>query len=302
MRRHRILVAVRLAVASGVLLTGLARVAEAEPAEGPAPTTEAVGQATRFDVPGGSMATGIAQGPDGNVWFVDSAQDLIGRVTPSGTVTTFADPDVVSPREIVSGPDGNLWFTYQGSAFPPVSAGLGRITPSGTITTFTSALVTAPEGLVVGPDGALWIADVDALVRATTSGAFTRHPIAQNPPTSAVATTVAVGSDGRLWHDADDEHVGAMTTGGTDSLVALSQPADIDWLRAGPGGTLWFSTTFSVQVGTLATNGTLSPADLPGIFSAGSPAPGTEGGGAARPRPPSFWSIPGRLLPGRGSF
>lgn len=278
MSRCRIIVVVRLAVASGLLLAGLAGSAEAEPAVGPGPTTEAVGQATRFDVPGGSFPTTITQGPDGNVWFVEKAYSRIGRITPSGTLTTFDHPEVANPTAIVSGPDGNLWFTYKGSVYgESLGPGLGRITPSGTITTFTSELLLDPEGLVVGPDGALWMTSFDALVRATTSGGFTRHPIAQTPSESAMTFTIAVGADGRLWHDADDEHVGAMTTGGTDSLVALSQPADIDWLRAGPGGTLWFSTTVSVQIGTLATDGTLSPVTLPGIFTARAPVPGPDG-------------------------
>jgi streptogramin lyase len=34
---------------------------------------------------------GVATGPDGNLWFTESANPgAIGRITPAGTVTTFS--------------------------------------------------------------------------------------------------------------------------------------------------------------------------------------------------------------------
>jgi streptogramin lyase len=44
---------------------------------------------------------------------------LIGRITPSGTITEFRIPATMSypfgsvPQDITAGPDGNLWFTEQ---------------------------------------------------------------------------------------------------------------------------------------------------------------------------------------------
>lgn len=55
---------------------------------------------------------GITAGPDGNLWFTEWASNLIGRMTPAGSISTFAVPTANSnPYGIAVGPDGNIWFT-----------------------------------------------------------------------------------------------------------------------------------------------------------------------------------------------
>ena len=56
----------------------------------------------------------ITSGPDGNVWYTDAANSLIGSINLTSKAvqtqqipTTSVTPD---PNGIVSGPDGNLWF------------------------------------------------------------------------------------------------------------------------------------------------------------------------------------------------
>jgi streptogramin lyase len=55
---------------------------------------------------------GIVAGPDGNMWVAEGG-DLIGRITPSGSITEFSAgiTSIASPSRIAAGPDGNLWFT-----------------------------------------------------------------------------------------------------------------------------------------------------------------------------------------------
>ena len=60
--------------------------------------------------------------PDGNLWYTGSNSNEIGRITPSGEVTTF-DAEVNYPDGIAQGPDGNLWYTGK------LSGEIGRITP-----------------------------------------------------------------------------------------------------------------------------------------------------------------------------
>ncbi len=41
------------------------------------------GTITRYTVPGTNQrATGIAVGPDGNLWFIENSQAFIGRISP----------------------------------------------------------------------------------------------------------------------------------------------------------------------------------------------------------------------------
>ena len=80
-----------------------------------------------------SQPQDVALGPDGNLWFTESAGNKIGRLTPSGSFLEFAVPTANSmPYSIVNGSDatGNLvlfFAEYQGGK-------LGAITTTGFIT------------------------------------------------------------------------------------------------------------------------------------------------------------------------
>jgi len=53
-----------------------------------APAWAAVGTITEFSP--ASLPRGITAGQDGNLWFAES--NNIGRITPSGSITTFPVP------------------------------------------------------------------------------------------------------------------------------------------------------------------------------------------------------------------
>ncbi len=64
----------------------------------------------------GGQPQGIAAGPDGALWFANRGEpDSIGRITTSGTVTSYTGPGVDSPTGIAAGPDGGMWFTNTGN-------------------------------------------------------------------------------------------------------------------------------------------------------------------------------------------
>lgn len=79
----------------------------------------------------------ITAGPDGNLWFTGAIDHkrptppLIGRITLSGQVSTFALPHNGFENAlggITAGPDGNLWFAEETQG-PVDAGGIGRITP-----------------------------------------------------------------------------------------------------------------------------------------------------------------------------
>ena len=93
----------------------------------------------------------ITAGPDGNLWFTEHFAGRIGRITPDGIVTEFADgigtwgggfrnPNWLGG--ITAGPDGNLWFADSGGL-------VGRITPAGVISYF-GAGITETLGITAG--------------------------------------------------------------------------------------------------------------------------------------------------------
>ena len=82
-----------------------------------------------FATPSAVETNQITKGPNGNLFFTETAANKIGEITTAGAVTEFTIPTPNSqPTAITAGPDGNLYFT--GTTF------IGRITTKGVITEF----------------------------------------------------------------------------------------------------------------------------------------------------------------------
>ncbi len=127
-----------------------------------------VGQVTEFPVaqgfpgtPPGFPGNAMARGSDGNVWFSTNNPVTIGRITPAGQVTQFADPTAGATLagDFTLGSDGNLWFTsntFVGRG--TVSNGfIGRVTTAGQISEFgTPTAVSFPADITLGSDGNIW--------------------------------------------------------------------------------------------------------------------------------------------------
>jgi len=168
-----------------------------------APYTEfALPQLSEKDCASGPQ--GIAVGPDGALWFMDSA-DKIGRITTQGQITEFALSTLAHPMGITTGPDGALWFTQPGPNQ------IGRITTQGQITEF--ALPSSPDspsnggGITTGPDGALWFTQGwGPLGRITTQGHITLF----SPHYSGGPGRIVAGPDGALWMTEVDPHAGLI--------------------------------------------------------------------------------------------
>ena len=226
------------------------------------------GALTTFSDPSISFPEGITTGPDGALWFTNSASNTIGRITTSGQITNYSDPSVdASPTAITAGPDGNLWFTNNGSN------SIGRITTSGAVTIYTSLSINGPNGITAGPDGALWYTnDGDGSIgRITTSGVATSY----TDPSISSPGGITTGPDGALWFTSGgsppitlsgtaysiggSSSIGRITTSGVITNFtdpSINSPGGI---TTGPDGALWFtnvgSALFSGGGGDLLSSG-----------------------------------------------
>ena len=99
-----------------------------------------------------AIPVGIAQGPDGALWFTEAFGNKIGRMTPAGAFYEYPLATHSYPMSITAGPDGALWFTECGSSQ------LARITTTGAITEIPLVNVL-PRDLTVGSDGAIWFTE-----------------------------------------------------------------------------------------------------------------------------------------------
>ncbi len=159
----------------------------------------------------GAESTGIAAGPDGDMWFTLAHQSRVGKVTPSGAVTVYtAGISPLSEAEgITAGPDGNMWFTE--------AAGrrVGRITPEGTVTEFpVSSPHNGPlDDILTGADGNLWFTETigGSIGRITTAGVVTQFPVGRNSVTRGLAS----GPEGDLWvADSYQDRIVRLNTSG----------------------------------------------------------------------------------------
>jgi virginiamycin B lyase len=202
------------------------------------------GEVTEFPVPTAGDPTDIAVGPDGNLWYVDPVANVIGRITPAGSITEFTDglSDAAEPTSIVKGSDGRLWFTEQ------ASGKIGAITTAGVITEFSSGLSGSdqPADIAAGPDGKLWFtltADPGGIGRISTTGDVMEF--SDGLTMNSKPLGIAAGPDGALWftESAAPGRIGRITTQGditeySSGLVAITNP----WfIAAGPDGNMWFT-------------------------------------------------------------
>lgn len=193
----------------------------------------------QFELPNQyAFPLGLTAGPDGAVWFVESNQPKIGRITPAGELTEYAlgEPFVV-PNDITAGPDNALWFS-DGSC-----ECVGRITLEGKATAITTGYPSnGSAAIVAGPDGALWYTAVGsagdggnegAIVRVTPAGEVMHFPLARYPMDLVVAgDQIYVATVGGVMRI---DPAGATTTFWrltTDSALGLA---------AAPDGTIWFT-------------------------------------------------------------
>ncbi|HYH51711.1 MAG TPA: hypothetical protein VEG38_19375, partial [Acidimicrobiia bacterium] len=184
--------------------------------------------------PYGSGLSDIAVGAGGNVWFVETEADKVGRITPDGQITEvplFGPGDgYLRPSSLSPAPDGSVW----------VSAPLGRriVRVDGRTLAIRNVTVPHPGGtviahsLAVGPGGDVWFGRPSpsamepagpspALGRRRPDGSLAYHVLPGGGRREPGALTA--GPDGAIWFlDAPAGTLGRMAADGTLTEFALS--------------------------------------------------------------------------------
>lgn len=102
-----------------------------------------------------SVPLGIVEGPDGNIWFAESASNKIGRITTTGAITEYTVPTPKSgPNSLAVGSDGALWFSEN------TANKIARVTTEGAFTEYPiPSKNSQPYGLSAGPDNTMWFTE-----------------------------------------------------------------------------------------------------------------------------------------------
>jgi virginiamycin B lyase len=213
---------------------------------------------------------GIVAGPDGALWFVETAVNKIGRISTDGIVTEYPVPTAkaidTDQGFIAVGPDGALWFNED------LANQIGRITASGQVTEYklpdefkpTREQDSPIRGIVTGPDGALWLTSsaVNAIVKLTMDGKMAAKYVL--PKAGSGPVGMVVGPDGALWFvEKGANQIGRITLDGKLSEYALPD-SNSGALRitAGADKAMWFTMIGVNKIGRISTDGTITTFDV----------------------------------------
>jgi streptogramin lyase len=230
---------------------------------------------TKYTIPsGGSVPTGITAGSDGNLWFTESADGKIGRITPAGTITEPSGATgLPGPTAISPGVKNMLWFTE--------SAAVGELAlPNGTATqspTLPGGDIHRPGGVAVDSKGNAWVtiatSSVTPLVAELDNGRWT--PTGGPLATGALPESIVAGPDGNMWFsEVGADKIGRLNPGSTppsSAVITLFTPpvsGTLGNIVVGPDGNLWVGSRGTVAspsaVLRITPAGVITPFDLPG--------------------------------------
>ena len=218
-----------------------------------------------FEVPPG-YGEFIVTGPDGALWFTAQAQNLIGRITTAGEVTTTPVPTPnAGVLGITNGPDGALWFVER------LGDKIGRITTDGRVQEFTIPTPGAqPADIATGPDGALWFTEsgnnlLAKIGRLDTSGNFEEFPL---PDPTSLPLGITAGPDGAMWFAENSGNKIGRIDVTTRVITEYPLPRagmGPEYIVTGPDQNLWFTTFNGTAIGRITPSGVMTTRNAIGL-------------------------------------
>ena len=227
------------------------------------------GSYTSYPVPASASSVpgldAITLGPNGNLWFTETAVNRIGEITPKAvdpTIHEFALPaadrlaagvgsSITSADTIAAGPGNDIWFTEQGSN------AIGVMSTSGTLlskfTVPNSNLNPTPQGITEGPDQTMWFTEnaTNEVASITAQGKITAYAL---PGAASGPASIVYGPDGSLWFT-DNTGVGNIdpSTGKVTLYRAHTASSGPVGITVGPDCTsIWFTESSADRLGRIA--------------------------------------------------
>ena len=207
----------------------------------------------------------ITLGPNGNLWFTETAVDRIGEITPRAVdpaIHEFALPaadrlaqgvgsSITSADTIAAGPGNDIWFTEQGSNAIGVMSTSGALLSKFTLP--NSNLNPTPQGITEGPDQTMWFTEnaANEVASITAQGKITVYAL---PGAASGPASIVYGPDGNLWFT-DNTGVASIdpSTGKVTLYRAHTASSGPVGITVGPDCTsIWFTESSADRLGRVA--------------------------------------------------
>jgi len=191
---------------------------------------------------------GIVMDNDGNILTADKGNDIIRKITPTGSVTTLPGmaghacmyndngpyAHFCNPDELAKDNSGNIYVTGYDSADDPHN-GFLKITPSGSVQKLVGLKSEYSDaGMTVDGTGNIYTADQDSkAIYEQTPGAATQT-LAVSPPAGALANEY--GAHGIHWGLAVDAQNNIYIAFTANNTILKRTPAGVVTTLAGSAG------------------------------------------------------------------
>jgi len=206
-------------------------------------------QTTPVDTP--AAASQEAVDAFGNVWMVDPANVVLGKIDPAGGYTPYSVPadEHAQLYNLATTPDGAVW--YADYAHPIV----GRLSPRGAFHRYTVA--SNPYFIAGAPDSGVFFSSLTNPKILGHLPAFGGEYTSFHLPDGAVVENLTVGPDGAAYFTdlrANKRIVRVQQDGTVQTFpdAAANPPQSFTWfpsITTGPDGNIWF--THATAIGRL---------------------------------------------------
>ena len=209
------------------------------------------------------LYSAIAQGPDGNMWFIDENAGQLVRMTLGGSVKEFSLAGALAGNAVsmTVGADKKFYISDEATSIVVVTqAGAAKAIaiPSGDNTSIDS------NGL--GPDGNVWFTEFNHIGKVTPAGKITEFAYPTQPGTNQYGGVTA-GSDGNVWFaESSQNAIGRIVpaTGKITMFAVSCTPAPVVLAK---DKNVWFTClTSSPMLGRITPAGAITVFSIGGTF------------------------------------
>ncbi|HLJ82733.1 MAG TPA: hypothetical protein VKT51_00990 [Candidatus Eremiobacteraceae bacterium] len=186
--------------------------------------------------PPSTTPEGITIGPDGHIWFTESAGHSLVRVEIFGSQHPIELAADDQPGDLAVGSDRKFYMTDNGKNAIDV------VTSDGVSTQYPVAEDSGLHGIAEGSDGNIWFGSRAHISKLTPAGLMTRYALNGNPG----ITSVTAGTDRSVWFAESQASKLARIVPSSGAIASYPIPCAPLGIVTTPDKNIWFTCASAV--------------------------------------------------------